>query len=239
MKETLRRRIAVTSFFNEISTNQLEKQGWWEGGRRCSAPPPPLSTAGFRTDIQRRRKRFSSTSDISLLLDCGLWKQTVHCTILSSNSWTKSRQKSSEFSFLLFPVTCTALPWDFYFFEFAQPLTVSLKEKGGKTDIKPYPFPYGLRNLKSENSQDYAQKPESSFTFINSASVSAGEHIAWPAKYVHKDTHSNKNSSCTSYVSYSIFRQYPVVGNIILHGVYNRVRDQVQLWEISVLKKHF
>jgi hypothetical protein len=37
------------------------------------------------------------------------------------------------------------------------------KEKGGKPDRKPYPLPYGLRNpyrnLKSENSQDYAQKP--------------------------------------------------------------------------------
>jgi hypothetical protein len=37
------------------------------------------------------------------------------------------------------------------------------EEKGGKTDRKPYLLPYGLRNpnrnLKSENSQDYAQKP--------------------------------------------------------------------------------
>jgi hypothetical protein len=52
-----------------------------------------------------------------------------------------------------------------------QPLTVSrvqilytVKQKGGKYDRKPYPLPYGLRNpyrnLKSENSQDYAQKPQ-------------------------------------------------------------------------------
>jgi hypothetical protein len=37
------------------------------------------------------------------------------------------------------------------------------KEKEGKCERKPYPLPYGLRNLyrnlKSENSQDYAQKP--------------------------------------------------------------------------------
>jgi hypothetical protein len=38
-----------------------------------------------------------------------------------------------------------------------QPLTVSVKEKGGKPDRKPYPYPlpYDLRNpyrnLKSEN----------------------------------------------------------------------------------------
>ena len=43
-----------------------------------------------------------------------------------------------------------------------QPLTVSVKKKVGKPDRKPYPLPYGLRNpyrnLKSENSQKYAQK---------------------------------------------------------------------------------
>jgi hypothetical protein len=40
----------------------------------------------------------------------------------------------------------------------------TVKEKGGKTDRKPYPLPYGLRNpyrnLNSESSQDYAQKPQ-------------------------------------------------------------------------------
>jgi hypothetical protein len=80
---------------------------------------------------------------------------------------------------LPFTVTSTALP--FYYFKFTQPLTVStvqllynVKEKGGKPDRKPYPLPYGLgnlyRNLKSENSQDYAQKPQQYFTFMNSAS---------------------------------------------------------------------
>jgi hypothetical protein len=38
------------------------------------------------------------------------------------------------------------------------------KEKGGKPDRKPYLLFYGLRypyrNLKSENSQEYAQKPQ-------------------------------------------------------------------------------
>jgi hypothetical protein len=42
-------------------------------------------------------------------------------------------------------------------------LTVSVKEKGGKADRKPYPLPYGLRNphknLKSESSEDYTQRP--------------------------------------------------------------------------------
>jgi hypothetical protein len=64
-----------------------------------------------------------------------------------------------------------------------QPLTVSrvqllytVKEKGGKPDRKPYLFPYGLRNpyrnLKSEKSQDYAQKPQRNCMFMNSALVS-------------------------------------------------------------------
>jgi hypothetical protein len=77
---------------------------------------------------------------------------------LRTNSWTFSRQKSSEFSALLFTITSTALPWDFHFFKLTQPLTVfivqslyTVKEKGAKPDINPY------RDLKPENSQDHAQ----------------------------------------------------------------------------------
>ncbi len=91
------------------------------------------------------------------------------------NSWTKSRQKSLEWSSLLFSVTSTALPWDFYFFKLTQPLRVSTvqllytvkeKEENLIENHNPFPLPYGLslrnpyRNLKSENSQDYAQKPQ-------------------------------------------------------------------------------
>ncbi len=36
--------------------------------------------------------------------------------------------------------------WYFHFFKPTQPLTVFLKEKGGRPDRKPYPLPYGLRN---------------------------------------------------------------------------------------------
>jgi hypothetical protein len=43
---------------------------------------------------------------------------------LRPNSWTNFR-KSEEFSSLLFKVTFTALPSDFYFFKLKQPLTVS------------------------------------------------------------------------------------------------------------------
>jgi hypothetical protein len=62
-----------------------------------------------------------------------------------------------------------------------QPLTVSraqllytVQKKGGKPDRKTHPLFYGLRNpyknLKSENSQDYAQKPQRHCMFMNSAS---------------------------------------------------------------------
>jgi hypothetical protein len=72
--------------------------------------------------------------------------------------------------FLLAPCS-TALPEISISSKLTQPLIVStvqltytIKEKGGKPDRKPYPLPYGLRNpyrnLKSENSQDYAQKPQ-------------------------------------------------------------------------------
>jgi hypothetical protein len=47
-------------------------------------------------------------------------------------------------------------------YSFYSSVTVLVKEKGGKPDRNPYPFPYGLRNpyrnLKSDNSQDYAEK---------------------------------------------------------------------------------
>jgi hypothetical protein len=49
----------------------------------------------------------------------------------------------------------------------------TVKEKGEKTDRKIYPLLYGLRNpyrsLKCENSQDYAQKPQRNWTFMNLA----------------------------------------------------------------------
>ncbi len=82
--------------------------------------------------------------------------------------------------FLLIVVTSTAL-LEIYItsnsrsiLQFLQFSYCTLKKKGGKPDRKPYPLPYGLRNLyrnlKSENSQDYAQKPQRDFTFMNSAS---------------------------------------------------------------------
>ncbi len=84
-------------------------------------------------------------------------------------------------SSLLFTATSTALPWRFLFlqthatsYSFYSSVLYTVKVKGGgKPDRKPYPLPYGLRNphrnLKSENSQDYAQKPQRNCTLMNSS----------------------------------------------------------------------
>jgi len=57
-------------------------------------------------------------------------------------------------------------------YRFNSSVTYTVKEKGGKPDRKPYPLPYCLRNpyrnLKSENSQDHAQKHPRKCTVMNS-----------------------------------------------------------------------
>ncbi len=102
------------------------------------------------------------------------------------NSWTKSRQKSYEFSSVLFTVTSTLYSFALRLiflqthatsFTFWSSITAlyNIKEKGGQPDRKPYPLPYGLRNpyrnLKSEKPQDYGQKPQQNCMFMNSASA--------------------------------------------------------------------
>jgi hypothetical protein len=57
-------------------------------------------------------------------------------------------------------------------------LLYAVKEKGGKPDRKPYPLLDGLgkpyRNLKSDNSPYYAQKPQRNCALMNSASGRGG-----------------------------------------------------------------
>ncbi len=63
----------------------------------------------------------------------------------------------------------------FKLFQYLQFLLHTVKEEGGKPDRKPHPLPYALRNpysnLKSRNSQDYAQKSQRNCAFMNSASA--------------------------------------------------------------------
>jgi hypothetical protein len=82
---------------------------------------------------QLKHTRFNSVSQI--------------CT--EAESLNLIQTKVLRVSSLLFTVTLTALPWDFYLFKLTQPLTVStvrymwpIKEKGGKPDRKPDPLPY-------------------------------------------------------------------------------------------------
>jgi hypothetical protein len=98
------------------------------------------------------------------------------------NSWTKNPDKSL-ISFLLaiqsllysFAVRFLFLQTHATSYSFCSALVYTIKEKVGKPERKPHPLPYGLRNpcrnLKSENSQDYAQRPQRNCTFMNLASV--------------------------------------------------------------------
>ncbi len=80
------------------------------------------------------------------------------------------RVTSTTFLFVFLQTHATSC--SFYSFSY---LLYTVKEKGGKPDRKPYALSYGLRNqcrnLKSENSHNYAQKPQRKCTFMNSASV--------------------------------------------------------------------
>ncbi len=62
-------------------------------------------------------------------------------------------------------------------YSFYNALLYTIKEERGKPDRKPQSLSYGLRNpyvnLKSKNSQDYAQKSQRNCTFINLASGQA------------------------------------------------------------------
>jgi hypothetical protein len=82
-----------------------------------------------------------------------------------------SHLNSFALRFLLVQIHAT-----FYSFYSSVTVQCTVKETGGKPVRKPYPLPYGLRNpyrnLKSENSQDYAQKSRRNWTFMNSASGS-------------------------------------------------------------------
>jgi hypothetical protein len=116
---TLKRGITVTSSLNEISTDHLET-GWWGGG--ISPPARPLfCTAGFWTDIYRRRDLFPSKTT---------WTVSDYCFIdpslsannsfspaltaqLSSSDGILKLLRSSELKFLnsQFPIPPGCAAW--------------------------------------------------------------------------------------------------------------------------------
>jgi hypothetical protein len=87
--------------------------------------------------------------------------------------WTKSRKKLKSFP-PCYSKSQIQLCLGIYissnsrnllqFLQFSNQELYTIKEKGGKPDRKPYPLSFGLgnpyRNLKSENTQDYAQTPQ-------------------------------------------------------------------------------
>ncbi len=107
-------------------------------------------------------------------LSCRLW--LVHFWSFVSSHWPEAKFLDEILRVFLLVIHSHlySFAWDFHFSKLTQPLTVSVKEKGGKPDRKPFPLPYGLRNpyrnLQPENYQDYAQKPQLDCTFMNSAS---------------------------------------------------------------------
>jgi hypothetical protein len=81
--------------------------------------------------------------------------------ILSAENRSRILGRNPDKSLKSFPPCYSQPPLHalLYFVKLAQPLTVYVKEKGGN----PYPLPYGFRNpyrdLESENSHEYPQKP--------------------------------------------------------------------------------
>jgi hypothetical protein len=161
-------------------------------------PPYPIWGEGGHHSFNNTQHIFAAQSFLSKLSRAIGVVYILHKVNLSSPSptppsWGQILGRNADKSLKSFP-SCytqspnTASPRDFYFFKFTQPLIVStvqllytVKEIGGKPDRKPYPLPYGIRNpyrnLKSENSQDYAQKPHRNCPFMNSAS---GPHFPRP-----------------------------------------------------------
>jgi hypothetical protein len=135
----------------------------------CSECFSHLESANIINDASRRYLFFIDSQHV-----------LVAETAPDNNGWILGRHPDKSLSSFppCYSQSLIALPWYFYFYKFTQPVTVSssivhllytVKEKGGK----PYLPPYGLwkpyRNLKSENSQDYAQELQQNFMFMNSA----------------------------------------------------------------------
>jgi hypothetical protein len=146
------------------------------------SPPFPL----FSFWIQKTKYSvYTSTYCTILCVHCG-----VNCTIINTHRVICHLQRRADTEAELldeiqpkvvksFPPCYSQSPLQlclrFLFLQITQPLTVSVKEKGGIPDRKPFP-PFlwfkksiQIRYLMSENSQDYAQKPQHDCAFMNSA----------------------------------------------------------------------
>jgi hypothetical protein len=148
----------------------LAYKGKWP--RDYNTVPTKLLSVGFKDNSQYSLSRMFAgevANGASLLLGRepefldAIQKKVLRVFLLANHS----HLYSFAVRFLLLQTQAT-------FYSFYSVSLYTVKDKGGKPDRKPYPLPYGLRNpyrnLKSENSQDYARKPRRSCTFMNSAS---------------------------------------------------------------------
>ncbi len=88
---------------------------------------------------------------------------SLYCSSLwprpEANFFDKIQTKVLRVFLLAIPSHLYSLAWDFYFFKLTQPLTVStvqllytVKEKGGKPNQKPYPFPMAWKSIQKLSS---------------------------------------------------------------------------------------
>ncbi len=138
--------------------------------KNTAAPPQEYSCSSSR--IQRLllkntaaplQEYSCSSSRISRLRDRGNILLPWQCTEVE---FLEEIQTKILVFLLVIHSHLNSFVWDFLFFKHTPPFTVSVKE------ISP---PHGLRNpyrnFKSDNSQDYAEKPSCDCKFMNSASV--------------------------------------------------------------------
>ncbi len=144
-----------------------------------------------------------------------MFRQRILGSIPEAEFLAKSRQKSEEFSSLLFTVTSGALFWDLYIwirllFSFCTLYNVQCTGESRKAWYKPIPPSLWFRksrNFKSENSQDYAQKPHLKL----SVHEFGFRDVVALALAVKRSNHSNRlliSSNCKSEVQpYSIIQE--------------------------------
>ncbi len=101
---------------------------------------------GMQGQHSRVPESYSSVLYSVSLLHCKIRVHT-QCTERTEDKFVDEIQTKVLRVFLLVIYShLYSFVWDLYFFKLTQPLTVSVKKKGGKPYRKPSPLPYGLKN---------------------------------------------------------------------------------------------
>ncbi len=160
--------LASLTFFPDFS------QEWrkWErgGGREGVEPLSSLQTMFWANVFLPKWNLFLSNIPLpSLHLEGegeGMRRQAVLYVYTEAKFLDESQTKDLRVFLLAIQSHLYSFALRFLFlqthvtsYSFCSALLYTVKEKGGKPDRKPHPLPRNpYRNLKSENSQDYAQK---------------------------------------------------------------------------------